>query len=414
MTKRRFRKFHLNILIILVPILCAFAIEQIITFPAVNISLKDLFHIAQTQPTHNKKHIQAAVNWLLTAQKATDDKGISALYSLHKGWAASYPETTGYIIPTFFDYSSIVRNESFKKSLRKSAIELADWEISVQLESGAVQSGTLDISPKPSVFNTGQVLFGWVSAYKKTKDDKYKEAAKKAANWLVKAQSDDGSWIKNISIFTSNKAHTYHARVAWGLLDVYSITSNKIYLTAARKNLDWVLTQQLSNGWFRNNGFYFNDNNIPLTHLIAYTIRSLLESGIYLGNKTYIEAAKSAADVLLKLQRDDDSLSGRYNSEWNPAVKWSCLTGDAQISIIWLRLFEITEDSKYLSAAIKMNDYLKTTQSLYSNKKSIRGGIKGSQPIYGGYMRFSYPNWATKFFIDALILEEKVTKYGAV
>ncbi|MBC8072612.1 MAG: hypothetical protein IAG13_30100, partial [Deltaproteobacteria bacterium] len=33
-----------------------------------------------------------------------------------------------------------------------------------------------------------------------------------------------------------------------------------------------------------------------------------------------------------------------------------------------------------------------------------RGAIKGSHPIWGGYSPFTYPNWATKFFVDALLL----------
>jgi hypothetical protein len=68
----------------------------------------------------------------------------------------------------------------------------------------------------------------------------------------------------------------------------------------------------------------------------------------------------------------------------------------------------MTQDKKYLSAAKKMNYYLKTTQDLNSNNKGIRGGIKGSHPIYGDYMSFTYPNWAAKFFVDALLLEDRI------
>ncbi|MGF1595582.1 MAG: hypothetical protein ACFCVK_01410 [Acidimicrobiales bacterium] len=34
----------------------------------------------------------------------------------------------------------------------------------------------------------------------------------------------------------------------------------------------------------------------------------------------------------------------------------------------------------------------------------IRGAIKGSHPIWGRYAPLGYPNWATKFFLDALLL----------
>jgi hypothetical protein len=31
--------------------------------------------------------------------------------------------------------------------------------------------------------------------------------------------------------------------------------------------------------------------------------------------------------------------------------------------------------------------------------------VKGSFPVSGGYVRFQYPNWACKFFVDAISLE---------
>jgi hypothetical protein len=64
-----------------------------------------------------------------------------------------------------------------------SAIEMADWELSVQMDCGAIQSGTIDVASKsPTIFNTGQVLFGWATAFEETGDEKYREADLKAAN----------------------------------------------------------------------------------------------------------------------------------------------------------------------------------------------------------------------------------------
>jgi uncharacterized protein YyaL (SSP411 family) len=304
-----------------------------------------------------------------------------------------------------FDYYHLSGDNEYKQR----ALKMADWEISVQMKSGAVQSGDLGVLPKnPAVFNTGQVLFGLVRAYKETKKDKYKKAAEKAANWLVGSQDDDGAWRKGLSALASNPVHVYNTRTAWGLLQVHSITSQENYLIAAEKNIDWALTQQLNNGWFKNNAFNLNED--PLLHTIAYAIRGILECGIYLANKTYIDAAKKSAEVLLKLQQKDGSLFGEYDFKWKNTVNYSCLTGNAQVSIIWLRLFEMTQDKKYLSAARKMNHYLKAMQDLNMDNKGILGGIKGSHPIYGDYMSFTYPNWAAKFFMDALLLEDMIEK----
>ena len=35
----------------------------------------------------------------------------------------------------------------------------------------------------------------------------------------------------------------------------------------------------------------------------------------------------------------------------------------------------------------------------------MRGAIPGSAPIWGAYSRFEFPNWAAKFFADALIMD---------
>ena len=39
------------------------------------------------------------------------------------------------------------------------------------------------------------------------------------------------------------------------------------------------------------------------------------------------------------------------------------------------------------------------------------GAISGSSPFYGRYLTLRYPNWATKFFLDAyLILKKHIDK----
>ena len=40
-----------------------------------------------------------------------------------------------------------------------------------------------------------------------------------------------------------------------------------------------------------------------------------------------------------------------------------------------------------------------------SNNK--KGGLKGSHPYWGRYISFRQPNWATKFFIDAILMEQE-------
>ena len=89
-----------------------------------------------------KVHLQAAIDWLCVAQDVVGD-GVSAGYSFRYGWFPPYPETTGYIIPTFFDYAAACEVET----LRLRAVRMAEWELTVQFPSGAIPSGLWGSDP---------------------------------------------------------------------------------------------------------------------------------------------------------------------------------------------------------------------------------------------------------------------------
>jgi hypothetical protein len=289
---------------------------------------------------------------------------------------------------------------------------MADWECDVQMENGAVQGGTIDQAPTPAIFNTGQVIFGWVRAFQETGRERYLECAIKAGKFLVEQQEKDGSWRKSLSNYASDKMlfYTYNTRTAWALLLLSAATDGKRFKDAAIQDIEFALDQQTDNGWFKSN--CLSDPSQPLLHTIAYCIRGILESGIHLKNQQYINRARSAADALIKKQRQDGSLAGRFNDQWEPTVTWSCLTGDAQISGIWGRLYQITGQSDYLDSMKKMNRYLMGVQLLRTRNPDIFGGISGSDPLHGAYGRFEILNWAVKFFIDALMLEISIQEKG--
>jgi len=373
-------------------------------------ALRDALGI--TNPIHSPEtHLQECMLWLCRAQDATNDDGVSRSYTLRwmrahrrRGWLEAYPETTGYIIPTFLNYAALTGDSDY----RDRAIRMALWESQVQMESGAVQGGVISYPPTPAIFNTGQVLFGWTAAYKETGNETFLNAARRAADFLVQAQDADGAWRMHGSLYARGGVNVYDARSAWGLLEASAITQSDAHRQAVIRNLDFVLTRQQANGWFAE--CCLDDNERPLLHTLAYTMEGLLESGVILQEPRYIEAARKAADALLGLQRSDGGLAGRFDASWSPAANWSCLTGDAQSAIVWFRLFELTGDKIYAEAAARMNRYLSGTHDLRSGDPGIRGGIKGSQPIWAEYGTYEYLNWAAKFFADALLLELKSHK----
>ena len=76
---------------------------------------------------------------------------------------------------------------------------------------------------------------------------------------------------------------------------------------------------------------------------------------------------------------------------------------------IWGRLYQMTGKQAYLDGLRTTNAALVRVQYLHTDHPGIHGGIGGSEPIHGVYGRFEILNWAVKFFIDALMLEQSLT-----
>ena len=70
------------------------------------------------------------------------------------------------------------------------------------------------------------------------------------------------------------------------------------------------------------------------------------------------------------------------------------------------RLSKIRENEFYLKTADRLVNFLKALQLHNSKDPNMNGAIAGSFPLLGGYMTAGYPNWATKYFLDALLLQE--------
>ena len=359
--------------------------------------------------TAHEPHLRSAVNWIVAAQDATSDDGIARGYSVafnpyfeSAGWQPSYPETTGYIIPTLFEAATHID----RPDLAQRAILAARWESEIQLDSGAVQGGVIGQGRTPAIFNTGQVMLGWLSALEHTGDPTFEASVRRAGQFLVDVIEPDGHWRKGNSEFASGETTLYNARVAWALAEAGVRLRVPAFTDAAARNLRAVMAQQKTNGWFPN--CCLTDAAHPLLHTLAYTIRGLLEGGRVLQDSQLLDSASRAARALLGRVRNDGWMAGRFNPDWSGAVGWSCLTGEAQMANNWMRLYLITGNREWLAPVPAVLAFLKRTQNRTTDVDGVRGGIKGSFPLSGGYGRFEILNWATKYFADALMRHQQV------
>jgi hypothetical protein len=357
----------------------------------------------------DQEHLQATMDWLCRAQDAAGDGGVAGGYSLLDGWLDPYPETTGYIIETFLRYARLTGIAEYAERARR----MADWELEIQMPGGAVRGG-IGLNQYPIVFNTGQVILGWTAMYSHDCDPRYLEAIRRAADWLVSVQDEDGKWSQHTY---QGIPHAYHSRVAWPMLQAHALTQDPAHRAAAERNVRWVLSLAEENGWIRE--MAFKRNEPPFTHTIAYTLRGLLECARLLDGDLVPQinqvVSTACERVLMRYEcrkRDPrgmpEYLPGTFDDNWRGRATYSCLTGNVQFAIIFMKLFEQEGDPRLLNAALKLIDQVKATQSLRAIHPGIRGAVAGSYPIWGGYIRFGYPNWAAKFLADALMLSRRV------
>jgi predicted SAM-dependent methyltransferase len=357
----------------------------------------------------DKEHLLACMRWFRHARTVSADAGVPVLYDMvQRRWGISFPETTGYIIPTFLCCSKVLGDAD----CLKAAIDMGDWEVAIQAVSGAAGEPVGGYH-FPRVFNTGQVMLGWVALYRQTGEQRYLRAAEDAAHFLVRHLDPEGRWIR-YSFLGSPRC--YYVRVAWALLELYAVTGYSPYRRAAELSVRWVLEQACSNGWFRMNSMSSEDRTAG-THPIGYALVGLVETlrlhTASCDDGKILRLLTAAADNLVRTYiRERESrasppykgLPAYFNSKWRSWSQWSCVTGNAQISFFLSRLASYAPKSDYSVVAKAILDDVKTLHLVDGvNDPNILGGLCGSDPVGGAYCPYAMPNWGVKFFADCLL-----------
>lgn len=345
----------------------------------------------------------AALQWLGRSIDATGKKGSAHSWMPVLGWNKAYPETTGYLIPTLLYFADLKKEDS----LRRLALGCADWLCTVQLPNGAFPAGLAGRND-PSIFNSSQILFGFVKVDEEIlaeenspsfihKKKIWRSALEKAAGWLLRALDADGVWRH--SAYVPGFVPSYYTRAVWGLL----IANRRLQwpdLPGRMRQALWFYASR-----FREDGtvsdWGFRAGEPAFTHTLAYTLEGFLESALLLGEKEIVDQVVRSATILLRIRQERGKTAGRYGSHWAGDYSFRCLTGNAQLSVLFYRLWQITGEEPFrLGSYIFLREIL---EFQYLGKNPNRyGALPGSAPVWGPYLRFRYPNWGVKFFLDAM------------
>lgn len=343
------------------------------------------------------RHCLPTLHWIRNSTRPDPQGGSAAYFSLFSGWAAPYPETTGYLIPTLYDYGRLLNDTQWTTLADNYTL----WLCGLQLENGAFPQSIY--KEAPLVFDTGMILLGLKAAWEHHPNHCILQALERAVNWLAGSMEPEGYWKRYC--YTPGFAPAYHSRIVWALLEANRILrSNKID-ELCQKAHAFHTGFINSNYGIRDAGF---SRGIPATtHTLAYAVRGVLEAAFIVNDQEAIEKIASFACRLLALWNAKGRVAGSYDENWEGNYRFICITGHAQLSILLARLYEITGDEAFLEGSRRLFNAIANAPSKVP-VPGIHGGIAGSRPLWGGYHRFHWLNWAAKFYLDAALVHTKL------
>lgn len=109
----------------------------------------------------------------------------------------AYPEVSGYLIPTLYDYGE-----------RELALRLAEWLLTVQNKDGSFP----DMSGERRTFDTSACMEGLERARAESGELRFARAVDKARGWLRSMVMEDGAMRTTPG---SEATHFYTMRASW-------------------------------------------------------------------------------------------------------------------------------------------------------------------------------------------------------
>ncbi|MBK8703112.1 MAG: hypothetical protein IPN33_05510 [Saprospiraceae bacterium] len=340
------------------------------------------------------------LHWLRRSIEACGGRGSSAYYSPIRGWAPAYPETTGYLIETLFDSAHRYQEQQW----RDLALQCADWLLGLQHPSGAFPGGVGE-KGAPLVFDTGMILFGLERSWRETGEERYLEAARRAAHWLLEVRDEQGVWSSHA--YQPGFIPAYYSYVVWAVIKT-AITLNERELVddlqpTIRHLLDLSRPGDYFSMFTKLPKFSKHRLEPATTHTIAYTLRGWCEVAELLNDHSALQTACAIADQLADDFDRRGKIAGRYDASGKGDYSFVCITGHAQLSVAFLRLSQITGNEYYADLAGYLYSAIKKAPSVIP-LRGFQGGIAGSSPLWGAYQPWRYLNWAAKFYVDAALV----------
>lgn len=337
----------------------------------------------QLQMEITKKKIEARIDYIAVYKRAIhwienysiQNEGIINNTGLQK----SYPEVTGYYIPTLIQWG-----------YRDLAISYAKWLCTIQKESGA-WCDTMDETAY--IFDSAQILKGLIAArsiYPNRKE--IDNAILRGCEWILSCMTEEGRLITPCQDAWADEctcSEVIHTYCLSPLVEAANLFKRKDFKEKAYRILDY----------YKKNYIEKISNFNLLSHFYAYVMEAMIDMG-------EIEIARMAMEKIAMIQKENGAVPAYCD------VDYVCSTGLFQLALVWFRLGEIDCGNKAFDYACKLQNESGGWYGSYlseSNSKEINT-----------YFPDSEISWAVKYFLDALYyknftqFEEQSVTFGDV
>jgi len=239
-----------------------------------------------------RTHLESTLTWLLQSERPTG--GSAAYQTVFRTWSRAYPETTGYLIPTLLRAAD-ARSDS---RLKPYAMRCGEWLLTIQNEDGS-WNGRLypPRRPRPSVFNTGQILLGLMALWRGSREDRWLQAAASGAAWLKDTMAPLGLWEGGD--YRASRTPSYYSHALWPFLDVSQTISDDEAVERIRESYMLLLGRIQEDGWIVDAGFA--EGEPAFTHTIAYAIRGIQEGALLLDDFTMLSAIGPTIERIVRI-----------------------------------------------------------------------------------------------------------------
>ncbi len=366
------------------------------------------------------KEITLAKDWLLRSgiQNAEGPRagGVNSWFDMAEGgYSYVYSEITGYGITTllylgdrFGDGQCLERAGAAAEWLMSNAAHPCGGVRTRDYYNETEESDLYSFdSGNIYAFDNGMVLYGMVNLYRRTQDRRHLDFALRIADFLIKKMArSDGLFFavfdagtgnpEDVSRKWSSQRGSYHGKLALGFIDLFDVTGDETYESAALALCRGCMDFQEDSGRF------ITSRADKSTHLHphCYSAEGLLYAGMRFDNDEFIDSAALALKWALDNRRSDGGIPKKFDGErFIPYYRSDVLAQVLRLGVILCGIGKLGVE--YIPELERLRNRLLGFQ--YTEKGPQAGGFFYGTTLNGSSKKH-LNSWCTMFAVQALCM----------